>query len=165
MGGTFMAVEKRRHPRVEISWPVTVVTDEGIISGRAENLSFVGTFIRCSETIELPCDFRLVFRPAELQLLITTTERVWSRIIKSDNSTCHVMGVRFTYIPEHERRVFSRTIFSHSRSKYEDYCIEKITFHKLKCFHCRANLFMKPIVKRCPVCGSSLLLQNRSHSQ
>jgi len=160
-----MAVEKRRHPRVEISWPVTVVTDEGIISGRAENLSFVGTLIRCSEPVELPYDFRLVFRPAELQLLITTAERVWSRTIKSNNSTCQVMGVRFTYIPEHEWGVFSRTIFSDGRSEYEDSSIGKITFHKFKCSHCRANLFMKPTVKRCPVCGSSLLLQRRSHSQ
>ena len=160
-----MAVEKRRHPRVEISWPVTVVTDEGIISGRAENLSFVGTLIHCSETVELPYDFRLVFRPAERQLLITTAERVWSRTIIRNNSTSHVMGVRFTFIPEHERRVFSRAIFSHTRSKYEDYCFEKIRFHKFKCFHCKANLFMKLTVKRCPVCGSSLLLQERTHSQ
>ena len=160
-----MAVDKRRHPRVEISWPVTAVTDEGIISGRAENLSFVGTLIRCSETIELPCDFRLVFRPTERQLLITTAERVWSRTVKSNNSTSQVMGVCFTYIPEHERRVFSRTIFSHRRSEYEDSCIEKITFHKFTCSRCRANLFMQPTAKRCPVCGSSLLLQRRSHSQ
>ena len=160
-----MAVEKRRHPRVEISWPVTVVTDEGIISGRAENLSFVGTLIRCSETVELPYDFRLVFRPAERQLLITTAERVWSRPIISNNSTSHVMGVRFTYIPEHERRLFSRTIFSHTPSQYEDYCFKEIRFHKFKCFHCRANLFMKPTVKRCPVCGSSLLWKELTHSQ
>ena len=160
-----MAVEKRRHPRVEISWPVTVVTDEGIISGRAENLSFVGTLIRCSEILELLYDFRLVFRPAERQLLITTAERVWSRPIISNNSTSHVMGVRFTYIPEHERRLFSRTIFSHTPSQYEDYCFKEIRFHKFKCFHCRANLFMKPTVKRCPVCGSSLLWKELTHSQ
>jgi c-di-GMP-binding flagellar brake protein YcgR len=160
-----MAVDKRRHPRVEIFWPVTVVTDEGIISGRAENLSFVGTLIRCSETIELPWDFRLVFRPTERQLLITTAERVWSRTVKSKNSTSQVMGVRFNYIPEHERRVFSRTIFSHRRSGYEDSCVEKITFHKFKCSDWRANLFMQATVKRCPVCGSSLSLQRRSHSQ
>jgi DNA-directed RNA polymerase subunit RPC12/RpoP/c-di-GMP-binding flagellar brake protein YcgR len=159
-----MAVEKRCHPRVEISWPVTVVTDEGIISGRAENLSFVGTLIRCSEILELLYDFRLVFRPAELQFLVTTAERVWSSTIISNNSASHLMGVRFTYIPEHERRVFSRTIFSHTRSQQEDYCFEKIRFHKFKCSHCRANLLMKPTVKRCPVCGSSSLSQERSHS-
>jgi len=60
-----MAVENRRHPRVEISWPVTVVTENGLISARTENLSLVGTLIRCTEIPDLLYDFRLVFRPAE----------------------------------------------------------------------------------------------------
>jgi hypothetical protein len=73
-----MAIENRSYPRVEISWPVTVVTDDGIVSGRTQNLSLVGTLIHCPEAPELLFNFRLVFRPAERQFLIATAERVWS---------------------------------------------------------------------------------------
>jgi hypothetical protein len=60
-----MAIEKRSCPKVKVYWPVTMVTDEGIVSGRTENLSLVGTLIRCTEIPELPYSFRLVFRPVE----------------------------------------------------------------------------------------------------
>jgi len=151
-----MAVENRRHPRVEISWPVTVVTDDGIVSGRTENLSLVGTLIRCTEISELVYDFRLVFRPTERQLLIANAERVWSNTIVSNNSTTHAMGVRFTYIPEHERHEFSKVISDQTESQCEDATFEKIQFHKCKCSLCKTDLFMRPTVKRCPVCGGSL---------
>jgi hypothetical protein len=108
-----VAVEKRQYPRVKIFWPVTLVTESGIISGRTENLSLVGTLIRCSKIPELVCRFRLVFRPAERQLLIVTAEKVWSSTIVSNNSMSHVMGVRFTYIPDYERRLFANMINHH----------------------------------------------------
>ena len=49
--------------------PVTVVTDDGLVTGRTQNLSLIGTLIRCSEILELPYNFRLVFRRAERKLL------------------------------------------------------------------------------------------------
>jgi len=151
-----MVVENRLHPRVEISWPVTIVTDNGIISGRIENLSLVGTLIRCTEIPELLYSFRLVFRPAERQLLIATAERVWSSTLVSNNSTPHAMGVRFTYIPEHERHVFSKIISNQTESQSDDESFEKILFHKFKCSRCKANVLIRADVERCPVCGSLL---------
>jgi hypothetical protein len=151
-----MAVENRRHPRAEISWPVTVVTDDGIISARTENLSLVGTLICCTEIPVLLYEFRLIFRPTERQLLITTAERVWPSTFVNNDSIAHEMGVRFTYIPEHERHEFSRIISGQIKSQCEDATFEKIQFHKCKCSLCKANLFMRATVKKCPVCGGSL---------
>jgi hypothetical protein len=105
-----MAIENRRYPRVEISWPVTVVTDNGIISGMTVNLSLVGTLIRCTEIPDLLYDFRLVFRPAERQLLLATAERIWSKTHISDRTMFHIMGVGFTYIPEHDRNLMTEAI-------------------------------------------------------
>lgn len=151
-----MAVENRRHPRVEISWPVTIVTDNGIISASTENLSLVGTLIRCTEIPELLYEFRLVFRPAERQLLVATAKRVWSSTIVSNNLTTHAMGVRFTYIPDHERRVFSKIISEQIESQCEDASYALIGLHKFKCSSCKASLFTRATVKRCPICGNSL---------
>jgi hypothetical protein len=108
-----MAMEKRQHPRVEVAWPVTVVTDDGLVIGRTENLSLVGTLILCPEAPELFYSFRLFFRPAERQLLIATAERVWSRTSINGKSMVHAMGVSFTYIPEHDYQLMSEAISDH----------------------------------------------------
>ena len=105
-----MATEKRQYPRVEVAWPVTIVTDDGLVIGRTQNLSLVGTLILCPEASELLYNFRLFFRPAERQLLIATAERVWSKASINGKGMVHAMGVRFKYIPEHDYQLMSEVI-------------------------------------------------------
>jgi hypothetical protein len=109
-----MAKDKRQHPRVEISWPATIITDDGLVSCRTENLSSEGTLIRCSEPPGLLDNFRLVFKPAERQLILATAEKVWSKSFDSDNSPSHAVGVRFTFIPEHDYQLIKGTVSKHT---------------------------------------------------
>ena len=109
-----MTMEKRQYPRVEIAWPVTVVTPDGLVIGRTQNLSLVGTLILCPEAPEFLYNFRLFFRPAERELLIATAERVWSRTSINGKSMVHAMGVRFTYIPDHDFQFMSEAISAHN---------------------------------------------------
>ncbi len=108
-----MAVEKRRYPRVEVAWPVTVITDHALWEGTTRNLSLVGTLIRCSVVPNLLFSFRLVFKPSDSQFLLATAERVWSKTSIIDNSMCYEMGVRFVYIPEHNNQLLSKAISKH----------------------------------------------------
>ncbi len=108
-----MTAENRRYPRVEVAWPVTIVTDDCLVIGRTKNLSLVGTLILCPEAPELFYSFRLFFRPAERQLLIATAERVWSRTSINGKSMVHAMGVRFTYIPDSDYQLMGEAILSH----------------------------------------------------
>lgn len=108
-----MTIEQRQFPRVELSWPVTVITGNGLVSGRTENISLVGTLIRCSETPELLHNFRLIFRPAEGQLLLATAERIWHRALVRDKSRYQAMGVRFTFIPDRDYDLISQAISNH----------------------------------------------------
>ena len=38
--------EKRKHPRVEVKWPVTMMTNDGDANGIVENISSGGAYIR-----------------------------------------------------------------------------------------------------------------------
>ena len=109
-----MGIEKRQHPRVEISWSATIITPDGLVSCRTENLSTDGTLIRCSELPDELHNFRLVFKPAERQLILATAERIWSETVDNDPNTPHAMGVRFTFIPEHDFQLISAAISNHS---------------------------------------------------
>ena len=99
-----MAKEKRQHARVEISWPATVITPDRLMSCTTENLSPEGTLIRCPELPEILQNFRLVFKPAERQLILATAEKVWSKALDSESSVTHAMGVRFTFIPDRDHQ-------------------------------------------------------------
>jgi hypothetical protein len=109
-----MAVEKRQHPRVEIAWSATIVTPDGLVSCRTENLSAEGTLMRCSALPDELDNFRLVFKPSERQLILTTAERVWSKSVVTDHNTPYVMGVRFTFVPEHDYQQITAAISNHS---------------------------------------------------
>jgi hypothetical protein len=38
--------EKRKHPRVEVKWPITMMTTDGDANGIVENISSGGAYIR-----------------------------------------------------------------------------------------------------------------------
>jgi len=109
-----MAIEKRQHPRVEISWSATIITPDGLVSCRTENISADGTLIRCSALPDKFHSFRLVFKPSERQLILATAERVWSKTVDTDHNTPHAMGVRFTFIPDHDYQQISAAISNNS---------------------------------------------------
>jgi hypothetical protein len=92
-----MAKDKRQYPRVEISWPATIITADG-----------------CSESPGSLDSFRLVLKPAERQLILATAEKVWSKSFDSNNGISHAMGVRFTFIPDHDYQLIKGTVSKHT---------------------------------------------------
>ena len=108
-----MVMDKRQHPRVELSWPVTVITDDGLVTGRTQNISRVGTLIRCAEIPELQNNYRLIFRPDERELLLATAERVWHRAFVRNYYMPHAVGVRFTFVPDQDFHRISEAISRH----------------------------------------------------
>ena len=109
-GGTVMAIENRSYPRVEVHWPVTLVTEIGLVTGMIRNLSLAGMLIQCSAVPDLLHSFRLVLKPGERQQILATAKRIWSKTHISNGSMFHTMGVGFTYIPEHDRDLMTEAI-------------------------------------------------------
>ena len=109
-GGTVMEIENRSYPRVEVHWPVTLVTEIGLVTGTIRNLSLAGTLIQCSSVPHLIYSFRLVCRPNERQQILATAKRIWARTHMSNGSVFHTMGIGFTYIPEHDRNLMTEAI-------------------------------------------------------
>jgi hypothetical protein len=105
-----MAIERRRYSRIEIEWPVTLITAHSLVGGITQNLSLVGTLIRCSAAPNLDDRFRLVFKPAGRQLLLATAEMVWSDSFLVNTSKLHAVGLRFAYVPEHDYQRISQVL-------------------------------------------------------
>ena len=99
----FSTKENRRHPRARIKWSVVLMTDDGLVDGRTQNLSQVGGFIRFSKLPKLSGDFRLVITTKDRLIPLTAT-LVWSDANHLQNrSAVSGIGVRFTNISSDDR--------------------------------------------------------------
>ena len=89
--------ERRLQPRVEVSWPVTMLTSEGSIQGETRDISMQGAFIYCDKQLPLLERFVLsVKAPA-------TSMQVMAQVVWASNSPAGKknkpagMGVRFIW--------------------------------------------------------------------
>ena len=89
--------ERRLRPRVEVRWPVTMLTSEGSMQGETRDISMQGAFIYCERPLALSERFVLsVKAPA-------TSMQVMAQVVWASNSSLDKknkpagMGVRFIW--------------------------------------------------------------------
>ena len=91
-----VAEEKRKYPRVDINWPVSIETAYGTIAAEVINISFGGAFICCKKPLQLRKVFRLTMIGPENEPVIATAQVVWSNANVSEEKVINRgMGVRF----------------------------------------------------------------------
>jgi tartrate dehydratase beta subunit/fumarate hydratase class I family protein len=89
--------ERRLQPRVEVSWPVTLLTSEGAIQGETKDISMQGAFIYCDKPVALYERFVLSVKAP------TTSMQVVAQVVWSNNSSSNKkmgrvgVGVRFIW--------------------------------------------------------------------
>jgi len=132
-----MQKEKRKHPRIEMGWPVTMMTTEGNIEspsrldvkpaqrrpfdGKIENISADGALIRC-ET--------LLFRNALFLMGILGVDRkpLWigAEVVRTEVTFTPdlrpaqiAMGVRFTTISAEDRHFLANMASEHIKLEYK----------------------------------------------
>ena len=116
-----MAVEKRRHPRISVSWPTVVQTRQGRIEARTRDISEAGAFIECAEELDLGDDFQISFKPSEDRDILVTGEKAWCGNINIDGKdTYSGMGVRFIKLSLTDRKFLSTLVSRHLKSQDSD---------------------------------------------
>jgi hypothetical protein len=92
--------ERRKYPRHETSWPVTVTTAKGSLSGEVKNISLGGALIRCKEITDLSGNLNLEIRiPDSLYGISLPARTVHYHVDESDNSTpSYSLGVSFIHV-------------------------------------------------------------------
>jgi len=105
-------VQKRKHPRVPVSWPVTMVTPEGDIDGIIENISAGGAYIRCGTPLLQKDLFILSILSQDREHSWIGAEVVWVNIpLSSDSDSTPIgMGVRFTNITAEDLQFVSNVV-------------------------------------------------------
>jgi Tfp pilus assembly protein PilZ len=107
-------VERRLQPRIEIRWPVTVLTTQTTIEAEIHNVSPSGAFISCKDVPPLEGSFFIIIRPPERQTISVAGKAVWSTTLQTNESgTSLGVGIQFTNITRGDRRFLNQLVKGH----------------------------------------------------
>jgi hypothetical protein len=88
--------ENRKHPSLDINWPVSIETTYGTIAAELKNISLGGAFICCKKPLQLRKVFRMTIIGPENEPLIATAQVAWSNANMPEEKVINRgMGVRF----------------------------------------------------------------------
>jgi Tfp pilus assembly protein PilZ len=103
--------EKRRHPRVEISWPAFLEKAEQRQEVQLKDISLGGAFVICQEPLALQDQFKVTFILPDQGYLQLNAEVVWSNVnMPSDKVVNRGMGIRFINNEEKQRQILQDAI-------------------------------------------------------
>ena len=109
--------ERRFRPRVEVRWPVVVLTNCGAIVAETRNIGPRGAFI-CHKPPLLPKEkLKLFIMVPNRRALVVGAEVAWSNLYGSEmDSTPSGMGVYFRKISNGDRRLLEELVLKHRNS-------------------------------------------------
>jgi hypothetical protein len=89
--------DRRLQPRVEVRWPVSLVTSDGAIAGETKDISMQGAYIYCDEPLPVSERFTLNVKAPAASMQVMA-QVVWKNNSTSDKETERMgMGVRFIW--------------------------------------------------------------------
>ena len=110
--------EKRSHSRVEVSWPVVLLTSQGATVAETKNIGASGAFILCRAHLRPKEKIRVFVMAPNRNSLNISAEVAWSNPLCSeeDKPPCGV-GLRFTSISPVDRQYLRNVIAEHYGKK------------------------------------------------
>jgi Tfp pilus assembly protein PilZ len=111
MSNKFAWEEKRRHPRVAISWQAAIEPSGNHQEVQLRDISLGGAFVVCREPLALNDRFKITIDIPDQESLPLNAEVVWSNAnIPSDKVVNRGMGIRFIDNEEKVRRRLQEAI-------------------------------------------------------
>ena len=117
-----MEQESRQHLRAEVSWPVTIQTEDGTIERVTYNISPDGAFIRGLSPLELHEVISMTISGPDRSITVKA-KVVWtSSQVPPEEDMPRGMGVEFIRISDEDREIISSLVsdFLEPSAKAED---------------------------------------------
>ena len=103
-----MKTERRRAPRKEVKWPVTIVADYGTIEGEIKDISVDGISILSQDPLRLNEIYRISIMPPHHEAIGVRGKVVWSDAYCMDeDDSVFGIGVCLVEISSEDRRQLS----------------------------------------------------------
>jgi hypothetical protein len=96
-------IERRKLPRMSVSWPVTLYTAAGEIEGVTRNLTSNGAYIQCRERLKQHEECWLQIGVPHRTLMLKG-KVIWSNLVMDENGTeVSQAGLSFIHIESEDR--------------------------------------------------------------
>jgi c-di-GMP-binding flagellar brake protein YcgR len=106
--------QRRKHPRANINWPVSMETSNGTIVAEVKDISLSGAFICCKQPVPIGEVFHLTMTGSDNEPVTATAEVVWSNVnVPNEKVINRGMGVRFIKMSDRHIQLV-RQIFKES---------------------------------------------------
>ena len=113
--------EKRRHPRIPVRWPVTIITEEGTIEGESRNITVAGVFVHCQEEIHENEVHQLIIKIPKQESILVKGRVAWSNFDSMEETgNYRGMGFSFIEISEDDRVILADVITRYAESPKKD---------------------------------------------
>ena len=106
-------VEARKLSRIEVCWPVIIITEKGPVIGEAKNITMEGLFIHCTVRLKVNETYRLLIKPPGEEIAVMG-KLFWSNIEgAAGRDIPQGMGFSFLKVSEVHRELLREAIQKH----------------------------------------------------
>jgi hypothetical protein len=119
IGGLELAdgIEKRRHPRIPVRWPITIITEKGTIEGESRNITVAGVFIHCQEELHENEVHQLIIKIPKEESILVKGLVAWSNFDSmEETSNYRGMGYSFIKISDDDLVILADVISRYAKS-------------------------------------------------
>ena len=115
-----------RYPKVDVNYPVVMLTADGALKGEAKQISTQQAFVRCRDPLRLYDVANMSIQVSRNESLVAEAEVVWSnRYGPDDNITPRGMVVRFLRLSSRDRQRLNNVIVRQYHRKVQSGPLKK----------------------------------------
>lgn len=104
--------ERRKAPRINVNWPITIITSQGMIEGESRNITPSGVFIHCKKKLPEDEVYQLILKLPNGKQIVVRGQMMWSNLNgREDTGALVDMGFSFIKMSEQDQKVL-RTVIS-----------------------------------------------------
>ena len=105
--------ERRRAPRINVNWPITIITSQGMIEGESRNITPSGVFIHCKRKLPEDEAYQMIIKLPNGKQIVVRGQMMWSNLNgREDTGALVDMGFSFIKMSEQDQKVL-RAVISH----------------------------------------------------
>lgn len=99
-----MTDERREMPRIYVSWPITVITEKGVIEGESVNITCAGVFVRSKQALKENETYQMIIKLPDDKQVVLKGKLVWSNLDGEQRSEAFAnMGFSFVKVGEEDQ--------------------------------------------------------------
>ena len=104
--------ERRKAPRINVNWPITIITSQGTIEGESRNITPSGVFIHCKKKLPEDEVYQMIIKLPNGKQIIVKGQMMWSNLNgREDTGALVDMGFSFIKMSDQDQKVL-RTVIS-----------------------------------------------------